>query len=138
MSQADVELMRRMYEAWGQGDADAVVDLFDPDSEVRPAFGVVLSSTVYRGREGVAAWYAETYEPWSELRAEPLRFVAAGERMVVVVGLHARVPGGQVELEAEIAHVVTIRDGKILRLDGYDEPHAALSAVGLAEKADSP
>lgn len=125
--------MRRMYEAWGRGDADGLVDVFDADAEVRPAFGVMLSSTVYRGREGVAAWYAETYEPWTELRAEPLRFVDAGERMVVVVGLHARVPGGQVELEAEIAHVVTIRDGKIVRLDGYEEPDAALSAAGVAK-----
>jgi ketosteroid isomerase-like protein len=122
-----------MYEAWGSGDGDALVDLFDADAEVRPAFGVVLSSTVYRGHEGVAAWYAETYEPWTELRAEPLRFVDAGERMVVVVGLRARVAGGQVDIAAEIAHVVTIRDGKIVRLDGYDEPDAALAAVGLAE-----
>ena len=50
-----------------------------------------LSSTVYRGHEGVVAWYSETYEPWVQMRAEPQRFVDVGERTVVVVGLHARV-----------------------------------------------
>jgi uncharacterized protein len=133
MSQEDRELIRRMFRAWNGGDMDALADAFDADVEVRPALSAFLASTVYRGHDGVAAWYAETFEPWAELRAEPRRFLDAGERTVVVVALHARVPGGEVDLDAEIAHVVTIRDGRIVRLDGYEEPEAAMSAVGLSE-----
>src|ERR1700680_608510 len=114
-----------MYRAWTSGDTVALSDVFDAEVEVRPALSTFLASTVYRGHEGVAAWYAETYEPWVELRAEPQRFVDAGERTVAVDALHARVAGGQVAVEAEIAHVVTIRDGRIVRLDGYEEPEAA-------------
>jgi hypothetical protein len=51
---------------------------------------------------------------------------------VVVVALHARVPGGQVEVETEIAQVVTVRGGRIVRLDGYEQADAALAAVGLS------
>ena len=131
MSQESVEIITRMYRAWNSGDMDALADVFDPEVEVRPALSTFLASTVYRGHDGVAAWYAETFEPWADMRAEPQRFVDAGERTVVVVGLHARVSGGEVDLEGEIAHVVTIRDGKIVKLDGYDTPEAALSAVGL-------
>ena len=36
-------------------------------------------------------------------------------------------------MAARIAHVVTVRDGRIVRLDGYDEPDRALAAVGLGE-----
>jgi ketosteroid isomerase-like protein len=131
MSQESVEIITRMYRAWNSGDMDALVDAFDVEVEVRPALSTFLASSVYRGRDGVAAWYAETFEPWAEMRAEPQRFVDAGERTVVVVGLHARVPGGEVDLDAEIAHVVTIRDGRIVKLDGYDAPEAALRALGL-------
>jgi uncharacterized protein len=131
MSQKSVEVITRMYAAWNSGDMDALADVFDPEVEVRPALSTFLASSVYRGHDGIAAWYAETYEPWAEMTAEPQRFVDAGERTVVVVGLHARVPGGEVDLEGEIGHVVTIRDGKIVKLDGYDAPEAALSAVGL-------
>jgi ketosteroid isomerase-like protein len=88
---------------------------------------------VYRGHDGVRSWYAETNEPWAELQAEPRRFIDAGERTVVVIALHARVPGGRVDVGAEIAHVVTIRDGRIVSLDGYDDADAALAAVGLAQ-----
>ena len=109
------------------------MNVFDAEAEVRPALSTFLASPVYRGHEGVATWYAETFEPWAEMTAEPERFVDAGERTVVVVGLHARVPGGAVDLDAEIAHVVTIRDARIVKLERYDAPEAALSAVGLKE-----
>jgi ketosteroid isomerase-like protein len=92
MSQENVEVIMRMYDAWNSGDVDALVDVFDAEVEVRPALSTFLASSVYRGHDGVAAWYAETFEPWAEMTAEPLRFVEAGQRTVVVVCLHARVP----------------------------------------------
>jgi ketosteroid isomerase-like protein len=133
MSHEDHEIIRRMYRAWNSGEIDALLDVFDAEVEVRPALSTFLASTVYRGHDGVAAWYQETYEPWVELHAEPQRFVEAGERTVVVVALRARVSGGQVDVEGEIAHVVTVGDGKIVRLDGYEEPDAAFAAMGVAE-----
>jgi ketosteroid isomerase-like protein len=133
MSAENLDILTRMYRAWNSGDLDGLREVFDADVEVRPALSAFLASTVYRGHDGIAAWYAETFEPWAEMRVEPERFVDAGERTVVVVGLHTRVPGGSVDLDAQIAHVVTIRDGRIVRLDGYDEPEAALSAVEEAE-----
>jgi ketosteroid isomerase-like protein len=133
VSEADVELITRMYRAWNSGDIEALTDVFDAEVEVRPALSAFLASTVYRGHEGVATWYQETYEPWMELHAEPQRFIDAGGRMVVVVALHARVPGGQVDVEGEIAQVVTVRDGRIVRLDGYEEPDDAFAAVGVSE-----
>jgi ketosteroid isomerase-like protein len=131
VSQENVEIITRMYRAWNSGDMDALLAVFDAEVEVRPALSTFLGSSVYRGHEGVSAWYAETYEPWAEMTAEPQRFVDAAERTVVVVGLHARVPGGGVDVDAQIAHVLTVRDGRIVKLDGYDTPEAALSAVGL-------
>ena len=132
MSDADVEQITRMYRAWNSGDMEALIDVFDAEVEVHPALGAFLASTVYRGHDGVATWYEETYEPWAELHAEPMRFIDAGESTVVVAALRARVPGGQVDVEAELAQVVTVRDGKIVRLDGYEEPDAAFAAVGVS------
>jgi ketosteroid isomerase-like protein len=123
-----------MYDAWSRADVAALVRVFDPGVVVRPALRAFLSSAVYRGHEGVAAWFEETYEPWAELRAEPERFLDADGRIVVVVRLRARVPEGEVEVETEIAHVVRIRGGKIVRLDGYEEPSEALDAAGLSEQ----
>jgi ketosteroid isomerase-like protein len=136
-AELDAELITRMLREWNRGDVDALLELFDAEVEVRPALSTFLASTVYRGHEGIRAWYAETNEPWAELQAEPERFIDAGERAVVIIALHARVPGGRVDVGARIAHVVTIRDGKIVRLDGYDEPDNALAAVGLSHHAEA-
>lgn len=94
ISQTNADVIGRLYEAWNR-DLDAVLDACDAEVEVRPAFGAMLSATVYHGHEGVLAWYAETYEPWAEMRVEPQRYVSDGERTVVVLALHARVPGGR-------------------------------------------
>ena len=133
VADADVELITRMLREWNSGDVEALLEVFDPEIEVRPALRAFLASMVYRGHDGVRSWYAETNEPWAELQAEPQRFIDAGERTVVVISLHARVPGGRVDVGAEIAHVVTIRDGRVVRLEGYDDADAALAAVGLAQ-----
>ena len=98
MSAADVELITRMYRAWNTGDMEALIDVFDAEVEVHPALSAFLASTVYRGHDGVVTLYEETYEPWVELHAERQRFIDAGERTVVVVALHAHVPGGQVDV----------------------------------------
>jgi ketosteroid isomerase-like protein len=136
-AESDAELITRMLREWNRGDVDAVLQLFDAEVEVRPALSTFLASMVYRGHEGIRAWYAETNEPWAELHAEPERFIAAGERTVVILALHARVPGGRVDVGARIAHIITIRDGKIVRLDGYDEPDNALSAAGLSHQVEA-
>ena len=34
--------------------------------------------------------------------------------------------------DGEIAQVVTVRDGRIVQLDGYEEPDDALAAVGIS------
>jgi ketosteroid isomerase-like protein len=73
-----VGLVRRLYGAWNRGDMVALADVFAPTVEVRPALSAFLASTIYRGHEGVAPWYAETHEPWAALRGGPHRVVDAG------------------------------------------------------------
>jgi ketosteroid isomerase-like protein len=131
-AEGDVELITRMLRGWNSGDVETLLEVFDRDVEVRPALRTFLASMVYRGHDGVRTWFEETNEPWAEMQAEPERFIDAGGRTVVVIALHARVPGGHVDVGARIAHVVTVRDGRIVQLDGYDDPDAALAAVGAA------
>jgi ketosteroid isomerase-like protein len=133
MSQEDVEVITRMYEAWNRADMDALADAFDADVVVRPALSTFLSSMTYHGHDGVAQWFAETYEPWAQMWVEPQRFIDAGECTVAIISVRARVSGGHVDVDTQIGHVVTLRDGRIVMLDGYDRPQAALSAVGLAQ-----
>jgi ketosteroid isomerase-like protein len=137
MRGSDAELIRGMVDGWNGGDVEALLRVFDPDVEVRPALSAFMASTVYRGHEGVRTWYAETNGPWAQLHVDAERFIEAGDRSVVIMALHARVPGGEIDVAARIAHVVTVRGDAIVRLDGYDDPDRALAAVGLLEHAEA-
>jgi ketosteroid isomerase-like protein len=41
--------------------------------------------------------------------------------------------GGGAPVDERIAHVFTLREGKLVRADFYSDPAEALKAVGLAE-----
>jgi ketosteroid isomerase-like protein len=129
MPRSDVDTLRRFYELWNSGDVDALTELFDVDAQVRPALSAFLATTLYRGRDGIAAWYAETNEPWADLSVEPKRVIDVGDQVLGVVRLTARSPGAHVDVETEIAHIATIRKGLIFRLDGFEKPAQAFEAL---------
>jgi ketosteroid isomerase-like protein len=58
-------------------------------------------------------------------------FVDAGDQVVVVFRERGRGRGREVELDHHYGTVFTIRDGKIARLEWFDDREAALAAAGF-------
>jgi uncharacterized protein len=128
-----VETLRRFYELWNSGDVEALAELFDVNAVVRPALSAFLASTIYRGRDAIAAWYEETNEPWTELTVEPEEISDTGDQVLSVVRLKARARGSNIDVETQIAHIAIVRHGKIVRLDGYEQPAEARAAIDGGE-----
>jgi len=85
-------------------------------------------------------WSRRDWERMVELvdpehRVEPVRFVDGGERVVVIQHEYQRGKGSGVEVEIDTATVFDLRGGRILRIQPYMNPAAALEAVGLPEEA---
>ena len=57
-----------------------------------------------------------------------------GEEVVVFLRFRGRGRGSDAEIEAPMAHVWTIRDGKAIRLRQFLNREQALEAVGLSEQ----
>jgi ketosteroid isomerase-like protein len=68
-----------------------------------------------------------------EWSVEPEQFIDAGERVVVLVRLSARGRGSGISLERPDGMVWTVRNGKAVRLDYFNNPTQALEAAGLPE-----
>lgn len=49
--------------------------------------------------------------------------------MLIVADLHARSTTGGVPVDQQVAHVVTVRDGKVTRSESYSSPADALAAI---------
>ena len=131
----NVEVMRRMYEAWLRDDP-AAFEAFDPAIEVHPdpeAFWVGVDKT-YRGHDGLREYMAAVYEAFEDYRPEVEDFVEAGDKVVTLAIEHGRGrdSGAQVE-SSRTAHVWTMRDGKAIRLDLYLDRSRALEELGLRD-----
>jgi ketosteroid isomerase-like protein len=141
MSQENVELVRGFYEALGQSGTDlrtidewldpARTDLVEPDFEM--AFFPPFLSGPFRGQRGLVDFTREFNAMWEEYQLEPEQFLDTGDRVAVVMRFRGRGKGGGAPVDERIAHVFTLREGKLVRADFYSDPDEALKAVGLSE-----
>ena len=140
MSQENVEIVRRAF--LSGRDWEGMLELVDPDVELHGTVGGLEEGHVSRGADQIRQRFeAEDNEVWDEHRIEPVRFIDAGERVVVIQHESQRGRGSGVEVEIDTASVFDVRGGRIVRIQPYMDPAEALEAVGLSEQdadADSP
>src|SRR5438445_3799 len=120
------------YEAFNSGDLDRAETLFDPDVVWHTWIVPGPGGGTYRGHAGIRELWSEARNVFGDFRNEPERLIAAGDRMVAFIRVRGRGKGSGVEVEARIAHVLTFRDDKVVRVDSYEDRDEALRAVGLA------
>jgi ketosteroid isomerase-like protein len=138
MSREDVEIVRRIYEAW-LGNDPAGLAALDPEFELHPdpeAYWVGVDRT-YRGAEGIAGYMRLLDEAFEDYHPEIEDLLDAGDMVVTLAIERGRGRGSGVEVqERRTAHVWTMLDGKAIRLDLYLDRAKALEAVGLSEQGD--
>src|ERR1700680_3348442 len=93
----------------------------------------IMDAGEYRGHAGFGRWLEDWASSWSEFSMEPQEFLDADERVVAVIRMKAKGQGSGVEVERQDAMVFEVLDGKIKRLDYYNNRAQALEAVGLTE-----
>src|SRR5262245_27767423 len=132
MSQENVEVVRRFYDAWAREEFPGPRELMDPEIEyVNPP--EAIEPGVRRGRAAFSKAVELVYDGWEAWEAEPERFSATGDQVVVVVRYRAVGRGSGVEIEGRESALWTLRDGKVLRYAWFSGPTEALEAAGLAE-----
>ena len=130
MSQDNVEILRRMYEAAHDGDWGSVLrDYAHPDCEA--TFVAGPGAGTHRGREAILAAISDVTAAFDAWIVEPLEFLESGDQIVVIARHRLRPTGTEGEFEYRNGQTWTLRDGKIQSLLQYPSPEEALEAVGL-------
>ncbi|MGH2987144.1 MAG: nuclear transport factor 2 family protein [Solirubrobacterales bacterium] len=135
MSDENASVVRRGWEAWSRGDLDGLLALLDSEVVWDTKHFRDWPETEYRGQEGVRRFLTEWLEVWGDdyqVGVDEIRVAPDGR----VVSLHwHRGTGRQsgVTMELQVAQIATVRDGRIIRLDNYDDRTKALKAAGLSE-----
>jgi len=124
----DVERMRNAYAAMGRGDLEAVLELVDPDAEMRDRPEIPDPRT-YRGHEGVRQSLESSFETFETFELIPDRFIEVGDRIVAILHMVGQGRGSGVPVEGRIAHLWTLRNGRAYRLQAYSDPEEAIAAA---------
>ncbi len=133
MSQENVEIVRRAYEAFNRGDLDAMVANVAPDSEYVASGAIPGAGGVYRGPEGLTQFISWLREAFDDARVEVDDLIGAGDQVLVSLTNRGRGKQSGVEASWTIWQLWTLRDGKMVRGQGFTSREEALEAAGLRE-----
>jgi ketosteroid isomerase-like protein len=132
MSQENVEVARRAYEAFNAGDISAWLPMHSADAEMHD-LPTIPDAGVHRGHVEMRTWVEGIIETTEYIRFEPQRFIEAGESVLVPVRASAKGRESGVPVEMSFFHVFEFSDGKISCLWSYVDEAEALEAAGLSE-----
>jgi ketosteroid isomerase-like protein len=93
----------------------------------------VAAKPVYQGHEGVRQSWRESLSVFGEVDLEVEELIDAGERVVAVI--RERAVGRASGVPVETAHLAvwTFADGKVIKLQVFDDRQQALEAARLPE-----
>lgn len=125
MSETNVELARRGWEAALRGDLDAISGFLDP--QVKWHGGDPTGPGACRNRDEALQFMrqARAHRPLPEL----VDVRDAGDQVVVIL---RRLAGENGE-PALVANLTSFRDGKVVEMVHYEDPDDALAAAGLGK-----
>jgi ketosteroid isomerase-like protein len=132
VSDGNADVVRRAIEAFNRRDLVAAARENDPDIEVDWSRSSGVEAGIYRGREAVSRFWNTFFEVFDRVVVTPEELIEHDDDVILVDRSHMRGREG-IEVEARNAHVVTLRDGRIVRWVMYRSRADALKAVRLEE-----
>ena len=131
MSQENVEIVRRMYEAYLSGDFETAFTLIDPDvmfdGSIRP------EGKVYRGHQELTEALRTWTGTWEAFRMELLELIDASDDVIAVEHHSGRGRGSGLPLSQVYFSLFTVEDAKITRMVWFQSRAEALAATGRSE-----
>ena len=126
MTQGNVAIVRRAYEAVDARDVDELTKIMTPDIVLRAS--PAIDGKVHHG--GIGEIFQAIRERWREFRFQALEFYEAGNR-VLVLGTMLAKGGNDDGIASTAGQVWTLEDGMVVSVDGYLDSETAIRAAGL-------
>jgi ketosteroid isomerase-like protein len=130
MSEENLEIARRVFTAFAEGDTAAWLQELDPD--------VVLhvdqaGQGDYRGHKGAVESFVDWTEDIDDFKVVPEEFLDNGDYVVVRTRQTGIGKSSGVPMEGVFWFVCQMREGKTVRIHVLATEQAALEAAGVSE-----
>jgi ketosteroid isomerase-like protein len=120
-TRADVETLRRGYEALNDGDVGAVLELLDPDIQWHEPTPSPEAGT-HVGRDSFEQFLRVWLDAFEDFHLEAEHIVEHEGKLVVVVRQTGRGRSSGVQVDVRLAHVWTVEEGRAVRWEGSPVP----------------
>jgi ketosteroid isomerase-like protein len=123
----NIAVVHRLYEARGNPEIFRQVLAPDVRWEVVPGFP---HSDVYLGLAGVGDFFTRLFGDFEDWHTEPSEFFETADRVIAIGTYSARAKATGKSFHARFAHVWTLRDGLITRLQQCADTVQLAKALG--------
>jgi ketosteroid isomerase-like protein len=133
VSEANVDLARKAFDAFDARDIETVLEFMDEDIEFLPVTANLTTGGVpYRGHDGMRSYMEDVARVWDDLRVYPNEFRDMGDTVVALGRMHGR--GGGMIIDRPTGWLWRCRNGKIVFGRVYASHEEALRAAGLGDR----
>jgi ketosteroid isomerase-like protein len=130
----DADLVRKVLEAWNRRDMEAIAQHLHPDFEWVEHDAWLHSVPARSGMSAVSEVTEGLEEGFNDYRAEVVDVVAVdAERVVAITRETGSGIASGAAFSTEFGYVVTVRAGRLARVEAYRDPREAFAAVGHSE-----
>jgi ketosteroid isomerase-like protein len=129
MASAHETTVRQVYEAANRRDMDSMLAGTHEAVEVRPVLGANVGANVYRGHAGIRQWTEDLWADWESFEVSVGEVTERGDWLLYEVGIVGRGRASGADIDSELFHLATMRDGLIVRIVGFREREAAVRAL---------
>ncbi len=126
--EANVEVVRRMYDAFAATDLETILAVTDPDIEIVQT-PLLPWGGEFHGQEGLGEFFGKLTGAISS-RVTIHSVFAAGDQVVQVGRTAGTVNATGVEFDVDEVHVLTLRKSRVVRFAATIDTPAMLAALG--------
>ena len=131
MSQENLQRVHEQYARYNAGERAPGRWFWHEDAEYHTA-REDPDHAVHRGIDAIGKLFVSWLDAYPDLRVEIQQAEARSDQVFLWVRFTGRGATSGIPLEMELAHVLTLRDGKATSVVEYMDRNEALEAVGLS------
>lgn len=128
-AQENSQIVQKLYAAFGRGDISAILGQVAEDVDWNLP-GTAPISGRRRGRGEVAQFFTDMGNALDIQKLDAREFIAQGDRVVALGQERAQVRETGAVYVTEWAHVFTLRGGKIVKIQLFEDTGAQAAAFG--------
>jgi len=121
-------LVEASTDAWNRANLAGWLDTFDPTIELRSSGAFPGLKPVYRGHEGLTAFWHEIHEPWETLRFDLQRFAEGEDWTVGEFRFRAQGVSSGAQVDMLFCNASRIRNGRFVEITARREFGKAVDA----------